>query len=86
MSLPNNATSVREIIEHGGGACVLYVKDDKVLFVRQFRYAYGEEVLEIPAGKLNAGEDPKLTAIRELQEETGILATDIQHLFTIYPK
>lgn len=83
--LPNGEKAVREIVEHGGGACVLYTNEGKVLFVRQFRYAYGEEVLEIPAGKLNLGEDPKMTAIRELEEETGIRTTEIKHLFTVYP-
>ena len=83
--LPNGEKAVREIVEHGGGACVLYINEGKVLFVRQFRYAYGEEVLEIPAGKLNLGEDPKMTAIRELEEETGIRTTEIKHLFTVYP-
>jgi ADP-ribose pyrophosphatase len=85
VALPNGQNAVREIVEHGGGACVLYINEGKVLFVRQFRYAYGEEVLEIPAGKLNLGEDPKTTAIRELEEETGIRTTEIKHLFTVYP-
>ena len=57
----------------------------KVLLVRQYRYAYGEEILEIPAGKLNPGEDPALTAARELKEETGIEAASLRHLFTLYP-
>ena len=54
----------REIIEHSGGACVLYVENGKVLLVKQYRYAYGESIYEIPAGKLNAGEDPMLAAQR----------------------
>ena len=64
-SLPDGKPCIREIVEHSGGACVLYVEEGKALFVRQYRYAYGESVYEIPAGKLNEGENPKTTAIRE---------------------
>ena len=54
--------SYREIVSHGGGACVLAVKDGKVLLERQFRYAYGEEIYELPAGKRDKGEDFYSTA------------------------
>ena len=83
--LPDGKECVREIIEHSGGACALYIEDGKVLFVKQYRYAYGEITYEIPAGKLNAGEDPKIAAQRELEEETGIQAEEMLHLFTVYP-
>ena len=83
--LPDGTPCVREIVEHSGGACVLYIEEGKALFVRQYRYAYGESVYELPAGKLNAGEDPKLAALRELEEETGVRAEKLQHLFTLYP-
>lgn len=83
--LPNGTPCKREIVEHSGGACVLFVENGKAVFVRQFRYAYGESVLEIPAGKLNAGEDPMLAAARELEEETGIKANNLQLLFVLYP-
>lgn len=83
--LPDGTPCKREIVEHPGGAAVLCVKDGKVALVKQFRYAYGEELYEIPAGKLEAGEDPKLTARRELSEETGLTAKELVHLFTIYP-
>ena len=75
----------REIIEHSGGACVLYVENNKVLLVKQYRYAYGESIYEIPAGKLNAGEDPMLAAKRELEEETGIKSENLQLLYVMYP-
>ena len=77
----------REHVVHPGGACALYVEDGKVALVKQYRYAYGEEVLELPAGKLEKGEDPKLAAIRELEEETGISARaeDAELLFVLYP-
>ena len=83
--LPDGKPCVREIIEHSGGACALYIQDGKMLFVKQYRYAYGEVVHEIPAGKLNKGEDPSIAASRELEEETGIRARKMEHLFTIYP-
>lgn len=77
----------REHVVHPGGACALYVEDGKVALVKQYRYAYGEEVLELPAGKLERGEDPKLAAIRELEEETGVCAKaeDAELLFVLYP-
>ena len=67
--LPNGQPCFREIIEHSGGACVLYVEDEKVLLVRQYRYAYGESIYEIPAGKLEVGEEPMLAAAREREKE-----------------
>ncbi|MBQ8374892.1 MAG: NUDIX hydrolase [Clostridia bacterium] len=83
--LPNGEPCKREIIEHSGGACVLYEEEGKILFVRQYRYAYGEVVYEIPAGKLNAGEDPALAAARELEEETGVTPTRLELLYIMYP-
>ena len=76
---------MREYIRHGGGACVLYEEDGKVVFVRQYRYPYGEEVLELPAGKIDKGEPPEKTAFRELEEETGIRAGRMELLFVTYP-
>jgi ADP-ribose pyrophosphatase len=75
----------REIIEHSGGACVLYEEEGRVLLVRQYRYAYGECVLEVPAGKIDKGENPKNTALRELEEEAGIRVKDARLLYEIYP-
>ncbi len=83
--LPDGNPCKREIIEHSGGACALCVLDGKALFVRQYRYAYGEEIYEIPAGKLNAGEDPMLAAKRELEEETGVYADTLERIATLYP-
>ena len=83
--LPNGKPCKREIVEHSGGACVLYVEEGSVLFVKQYRYAYGEELLELPAGKQEKGEDPSVTAFRELEEETGIRAAEMELLFTVYP-
>ncbi len=85
VSLPDGSVAFREIIEHPGGACVFYVENDKVLFVRQYRYAYGESVYEIPAGKLDKGEDPIKAAARELEEEAGLRAGRLELLFVNYP-
>ncbi len=83
--LPNGEPCIREIVEHSGGACVLYVEDEKVLLVRQYRYAYGESLYELPAGKLEKGEDPMLAAARELEEEAGVRAKRLELLFVNYP-
>ncbi len=83
--LPDGKNARREIIEHSGGSTVLCYENGKVLMVKQFRYAYGEEIWEIPAGKLNPGEDPLETARRELEEEGGVYAKDLELIFTVYP-
>ena len=83
--LPDGNPCKREIIEHSGGACVLYVENGAVLLVKQYRYAYGELLYEIPAGKLEKGEDPACTALRELEEEAGIKADSAKLLFVDYP-
>ena len=85
VSLPNGESAYREIVHDNGGATLLAVKDDMVYFVRQYRYAYHDELLELPAGKLNEGEDPKSCAIRELEEETGLKATDVDLITKLYP-
>ena len=83
--LPDGKPCKREIVEHPGGAAVLYVQDNAVALVKQYRYAYGEELWEIPAGKLEEGEDAKLAAIRELKEETGLQVEDARLLCVLYP-
>lgn len=83
--LPDGKPCKREIVEHGGGAAVLYVRGGQILLVRQFRYAYGEELYEIPAGKLEPGEDPAATAARELEEEAGFVPEKTELLYILYP-
>ncbi len=83
--LPDGRACVREIVEHPGGAAVLCVQDGCVALVKQFRYAYGEEIYEIPAGKLERGEDPALAAARELGEETGLCAARLTQRLVLYP-
>ncbi|MBQ8869441.1 MAG: NUDIX hydrolase [Oscillospiraceae bacterium] len=84
--LENGDTSMREVVYHNGGVCVLPLTDSgEVIFVKQFRYPYKEEVLELPAGKLNLGEDPFESAVRELKEETGAEAKKCTPLGRLYP-
>ena len=83
--LPDGKPCQREIVEHPGGTCVLYVEDGKILLVKQYRYAFGESIYELPAGKLNPGEDPMAAAKRELSEEAGVEADELKHLYTYYP-
>ncbi|MCX6133224.1 MAG: NUDIX hydrolase [Ignavibacteriales bacterium] len=76
---------VREVAEHPGGAVVVPLLDDgTVLLVHQYRYPIKTELLELPAGKLDPGEDPQLCAMRELEEETGYIAGSIRKLTAIY--
>ena len=78
--------SVRDIVEHSGGAIMLAVSDDgKILMERQFRKALEQDFLELPAGKADPGETPETTASRELSEETGYTAEDVRHLISFYP-
>lgn len=83
--LPDGKSAVREVVEHCGGSTVLCEKDGKILLVKQLRYPYQEITLELPAGKLNQGETPEQTAIRELEEEGGIIAGSVKKLFDVYP-
>lgn len=77
-------TGIREVAVHSGGAvAVALTKDYKILMVNQFRYPFQRFMLELPAGKLDKDEDPQLCALRELQEETGYVAAEIQKLGAI---
>ncbi len=86
VKLENGQTAQREVIHHPGGACIVPLTDAmEVLMVRQFRYPHNEITLEVPAGKLEYGEDPKACAVRELQEEVGATAKQIFYLGCLYP-
>lgn len=74
----------REIIHHPGGVVIAAIQEDKILLVKQFRYATGETQIELPAGRLEKGEDPLLAAQRELLEETGYTASKWESLGYIF--
>lgn len=83
---PNGNESYREIIRHPGGAAILCITEkDEVILERQFRYAYDEVIYEIPAGKLEKGEDPYYAALREFEEETGNKTDKLESLGELYP-
>lgn len=81
----NGCPAGREIIEHSGGATALAMMNGQVYFVRQYRHPYNSEVLELPAGKIEPGEDPLATIRRELQEEVGIYDASLEAAGIIYP-
>ena len=84
--LPNGRVASREVVEHPGGVSVVALTpEDQVLMVRQFRYAQGEVLLELPAGKLERGEDPFAAMRREQMEETGTACERYVSLGVCYP-
>lgn len=83
--LPNGKPAKREYVRHSGGVGVVAEYQGKLLFVRQYRYAYRESILEIPAGKLERGEDPAICGKRELSEETGFDCGRMTKIGTFYP-
>ncbi len=86
VCLEDGTESFREVISHNGGACVVAIDDEEnILLVRQFRYPFNEVLTELPAGKLEKGEDPEKCALRELYEETGYKAGRIVSLSQILP-
>ena len=86
VGLPDGGEGVREIVEHSGGVAVIPVDDEgNVWCVRQYRYAFAEHMLEVPAGKLEPGEDPLECAVRELSEETGFTAENYTFLGALLP-
>ena len=85
VELEDATVAKREFVTHSGGATVVAETEEGILFVEQFRYPYGEVVLELPAGKREKCEDPEITARRELEEETGYFAQKLTFLGVIYP-
>lgn len=81
-----NQVAFREIVEHPGAVAILALDEEKnLILVKQHRQPAGEILLEIPAGKLEPGEDPMDCAKREMAEETGLEGSSWQELFAFYP-
>lgn len=81
VELIDGSKSKREIIRHSSGVVIYGITPEgKIPFVRQFRKPFDEEVLELPAGKIEKGEKPEVCALREFREETGYLAGKIEYL------
>ncbi|MDA2938284.1 NUDIX hydrolase [Acidobacteria bacterium AH-259-A15] len=77
---------IREVVRHPGGVVILaQLEDGRIPFVRQLRYPMDKVLLELPAGKLDPGEEPEVSARRELEEETGLRAEFLKHIFSFYP-
>ena len=86
VELPNGHIAEREVVGHPGGVCIAALNDNNELyFVRQHRYPYHENVLELPAGKLEKGSSPLENGIRELSEEVGAVGKDYILLGERYP-
>lgn len=85
VELPNGKTSKRELVYHPGAVAVIALtEEDRILMVRQFRKPLGRSIVEVPAGKLEKGEDPEKCARRELEEETGYRSENMSHVASFY--
>jgi len=85
LKTPDGRETKLDIIEHGGSVVLVPVDENgNLLFVRQYRHAAGMDLLELPAGTLEAGEDPAVCAARELREETGFAADKIEKIGDFY--
>ncbi|MDU1413741.1 MAG: NUDIX hydrolase [Clostridium sp.] len=86
VKLENGRETLRDVIRHPGGVCVAALDDNmNILMVSQYRYPTGQELLELPAGKLEYGENPMECGFRELQEETGFTSETLSYLGKMYP-
>ena len=84
--LPDNSTSVREWIKHPGASAVVPVfEDGTIMLLQQFRYPPKQTFIEVPAGKIDPGEDKKTTAERELFEESGIKCENLEEVGSFFP-
>lgn len=84
--LPDKSTSVREWIKHPGASAVVPVfEDGTIMLLQQFRYPPNKTFIEVPAGKIDAGEDQKTTAERELFEESGVKCEHLEEVGSFYP-
>ncbi|SES81981.1 ADP-ribose pyrophosphatase [Oceanobacillus limi] len=85
VKLPNGKESTRELIKHPGAVSIIPItKENKIIFVEQYRKPLEKSLVEIPAGKLEPGENPEVTAIRELEEETGYTTKELSFVSSFY--
>jgi len=84
VKLSSGRSAWREVVEHSGGVTICAIHDDKILFVKQYRYPLKQDLLELPAGKLEKGENPHEACKRELEEETGYKANKWTFLGNVY--
>jgi ADP-ribose pyrophosphatase len=80
----NGRPHEQDVVLHPGGVVIVAEHDGAIVFVRQYRYVVGEELLELPAGTREPDEDPAVTAARELEEETGLKAGELEKLADFY--
>ena len=86
VRLPNGKTATREWINHPGAACIVPIlPDGQIALIRQYRYPVLQEMIELPAGKLDPGESPEECAKRELEEEIGYKTSKLTYLTHIHP-
>jgi len=84
VEFDDGTSTVREVVEHRGAAAIIPLIEDKVVLVRQFRYAASSDLLEIPAGTLEPGEEPEACARRELEEETGYRCNELRKIMECF--
>lgn len=85
VQLHDGNISKREVVHHPGGVAILPVDENGLVYcVRQYRYVFGKMTLEVCAGKLEPGEDPRSAALRELSEETGLVCDELIELGSMY--
>lgn len=85
VSLPNGETSKRELVKHPGAVAIIALTEEKELvLVEQYRKPLEQSILEIPAGKIEPNEKPEITALRELEEETGYTTNNLSYLTSFY--
>lgn len=83
--LPDNKTTLIDVVIHPGAVTLIPVDSQgQILFVRQYRHAVGQELLELPAGTLDEGEEPEVCAHREVREETGMSAANLEKIGEFY--